>query len=62
MSKNKNIKNRLAEHGYKIHFWYDDGKLDAIVVSRWEGEDLVFQREFKPNEIAEIVFDKYLKE
>lgn len=56
------IQEKLANYGYKIHFWYKDAKLDAIVVAKWEGEDLTFQKEYSPDDIAELVFEAFLNQ
>ena len=56
------IKNKLSELGYKIDFWYDNGKLDAICVAKWIGEDLVHKKTYKVEDIAKVIFADYLEQ
>jgi len=54
------IRTNLYEMGYKIDFWYDNNKLDAICVAKWIGEDLVHQKTYKVDDIADIIFNDFL--
>lgn len=58
----KDIKEELAERGYKIDFWYENGTLDAICVAKWEGKDLIFRKEYKVDDIAELVFTNFIRQ
>ena len=58
--KEKEIQNRLSEQGYKLDFWYEDGKLDAICVAKWIGSDLEFQKKYSVGEIASLIFDNFI--
>jgi len=44
---------------YKIQFWYENGKLDAICFAKFEGKDIVLQKTYKCDEIAEILFTNF---
>lgn len=56
------IKEKLHSLGYKLHFWYKDGKLDAICIAKWVGKDLILQKTYKEEEIAEILFKDFLQD
>lgn len=57
----KDIRKELSDFGLKIDFWYEDGKLDAICVAKWEGEDLVLQEKYSADKIAGLALSDFLK-
>ena len=58
----KEIREKLADFGLKIDFWYEKGKLDAICVAKWEGEDLILKKEYHIDEISALVLSDFLTE
>lgn len=56
------IKTKLANMGYKIDFWYDNGKLDAICIAKWHGEDLLHEKTYKEEDIARVIFNNFLED
>lgn len=56
----KDIRQKLAQLGYKIDFWYNNGRLDAICVARFEGENLNHKKTYTVDEIANIIFDDFI--
>ena len=56
------IERELYELGYKMDFYYENGKLDAICIAKWEGENLVFKKAYKVEDIASILLGKFLKD
>jgi hypothetical protein len=46
--------------GLKVNFWYDNKILDAICISKFEGEDLILKKTYKVDEIADILKAHYL--
>jgi len=59
--KEVNIREKLSDLGLKINFWYDDGKLDAICVAKWVGEDLVLQKKYSADEVAGIILADFIR-
>lgn len=59
MEKEK-IKEKLTRLKYKVDFWYEKGQLDAVCIAKWVGDDLVHERTYAVDEIAEVLFDKFL--
>lgn len=57
----KKIKDKLLELGYKIDFWYENGRLDAICLGKWVGKDLILQKIYKEEDIAELLLNDFLK-
>lgn len=65
---NENIINRyfvsnvddIKSMGYKVDFWYDGGKLDAVCIAKWEGGDLNHKKTFKIDDIAVALLNLYL--
>jgi len=57
-----NIDKKIKALGYKIDFWYDKGKLDAVCIAKWEGKDLNHKKTYKVNDIAEILLEDFLQE
>ena len=59
---NQEIRSNLYQRGYKIDCWYDNNKLDAICVAKWIGEDLVHQKTYKVDDVADIIFNNFIEE
>ena len=62
LGKEMNIDKKIKALGYKIDFWYDKGKLDAVCIAKWEGKDLNHKKTYKVNDIAEILLEDFLQE
>lgn len=56
----ESIYDKLHSLGYKVTFWYEKGRLDAVCIGKWEGEDLVLGKEYTLEEIADILFTDFL--
>ena len=56
------IRQKLFELGFKIDFWYKNGKIDAICIAKRIGKDLVFQKEYREEDIVALILDSFLKD
>ena len=57
--KKQLISKEIFRLGYKFHYWYDKGKLDAICIAKWIGEDLILQKTYKLDDITRIIFNDF---
>lgn len=54
------IQNKLFELGYKMDFWYEDGKLDAICISKRHTDGVSLEKVYRVDYIASVIFDDFL--
>jgi hypothetical protein len=60
IKQNEDVLKKLSDLGYKIDFWYEKGHLDAVCVAQWIGQDLIWQKTYKVEEIARILFNDFI--
>lgn len=53
------ITNTLHLLGYKMTFFYEDNKLDAVCIAKWEGADLNLKATYNVEQITEILFEHF---